>query len=88
MSSSPGTAEPSGTSSGQPPLQQRFPCRQCGAKLVFKPGITALKCEHCGVENAIPQSEDEIRELDFHAWLARAAEAEESRETTTIRCGA
>jgi predicted RNA-binding Zn-ribbon protein involved in translation (DUF1610 family) len=87
MSLAPGTAESSRTPDGPPPTQQ-FPCQQCGAKLVFKPGIAALKCEHCGVENAIPQSEDEIRELDFHAHLARAAEAAESRETAAVKCGA
>ena len=68
--------------------EKRFPCRQCGAKLVYQPGITALKCEYCGFENAIPQSDEDIEELDFHVYLARLADAEETVEAETFKCGA
>lgn len=72
----------------QAPQPRRFPCRQCGAKLVYDPAVAALTCEYCGFENRIPQSDQDIRELDFRANLARLAEAEESYEKATIKCGA
>ena len=43
----------------------QFPCSRCGAKLVFRPGTSLLVCEHCGGENAIPETEAAIRELDY-----------------------
>jgi len=33
--------------------EHRYPCQQCGADLRFAPGQTALKCDHCGFEQAI-----------------------------------
>ena len=86
MTSSDETAEQAPASETAGP--RRFPCRQCGAKLVFAPGVAALTCEYCGFENAILQSEDEIRELDFHAHLARLADAEETVESQTYKCNA
>ncbi len=66
--------------------QKQFPCKQCGAKLDFEPGTTSLKCAYCGFENAIPQSEAQIEELDFRAYLAKAAEEHETHEAQRIKC--
>jgi DNA-directed RNA polymerase subunit RPC12/RpoP len=68
--------------------QQRFPCGQCGAKLVYKPGTANLKCQYCGYENAIPQSEAQIDELGFEAYLTKLAATEETGEHTTFKCDA
>jgi predicted RNA-binding Zn-ribbon protein involved in translation (DUF1610 family) len=68
--------------------EKTFPCRRCGASLIYKPGTAVLECEYCGHENAIPQSEDEIHELDFHEFLGRAAETAETREAPVVRCQA
>lgn len=51
-----------------------FPCHSCGANLAFEPGAAQLTCPYCGSENAIPQSEEEIHELDFEAALAKGAD--------------
>ena len=88
MSSSPEPVESSDAVAPDAPKDKRFPCKQCGAKLVFKPGIAALKCEYCGFENPIPQSEDEIHELDFRAYFAQLVESEETREAETVKCDA
>ena len=37
-------------------------------KRVFN--MDVLKCPYCGYEKTIPRSEDDIRELDFHAFLS------------------
>ena len=67
---------------------RRFPCGQCGAKLVFEPGTTLLVCKYCGFENPISESGTVIRELDYHAHLARLAEGEVLQETPTVKCTA
>jgi predicted RNA-binding Zn-ribbon protein involved in translation (DUF1610 family) len=48
-----------------------FKCKQCGAKLTYKPGTDLLKCGYCEFENSIPKSEADIEELDFHAYLEK-----------------
>ncbi len=64
-----------------------FPCTSCGAKLEFSPGA-ALKCPYCGNENQIPQSAEEIKELDLHAYMAQATEGVETVEEQTVKCTA
>jgi LSD1 subclass zinc finger protein len=67
------------------------PCESCGATLTFEPGTTVLKCAHCGHENAIPDLDQPIQEVDFHATLEslkeRAPETTE-RLVTCESCGA
>lgn len=65
---------------------KQFPCGSCGARLEFAPGTTSLKCPYCSHQNMIPQSADEIRELDFHDYLTRAADQGESEELQTVKC--
>ena len=54
-----------------------FACNNCGADLKYQPGTVHLKCEYCGTDNEIPQPEEEIEELDFHAYLSDNTEKEE-----------
>ncbi|MCJ8329312.1 MAG: hypothetical protein HRT89_02165 [Lentisphaeria bacterium] len=65
----------------------KYPCGQCGASLVFNPGTANLKCEYCGFENIIPQSEEDIKELDFEGHIAKLESREESTEDITVKCG-
>ena len=67
---------------------KEFPCQQCGAKLAYAPGTRAQKCEYCGAENRIAQSEEDIKELDFDAHLKQAAEQQETVERLTVKCSA
>lgn len=68
------------------PTQKQFPCQQCGAKLDFAPGTASLKCSYCGFENPIPQSEAQIEELDFRAFLQKAAEEHDTHEAQIVKC--
>ncbi|GAB3242216.1 TFIIB-type zinc ribbon-containing protein [Chitinimonas naiadis] len=68
-----------------------YPCRQCGAKLEFAPGQHALKCPYCGSENAIEVADANtafaaVDELDYQAYLARAAGNEAEIERQTVKC--
>lgn len=67
--------------------QRDFPCKNCGANLEFTPGIEDLQCPYCGSQNHIPQSEEEVRELNFEEGLAKTAGSEEI-ERLAVRCGA
>lgn len=63
------------------------PCSSCGATLEFSPGTNALKCSHCGTENAI--SDDfitAVEEFDYREYLAKAAGNEPQIERQTIAC--
>ncbi len=68
--------------------QRQFPCRQCGARLHYAPGSLALSCPYCGTEAPIPQSEEQIEELDFRAYLQQEEQQQESHADQRIRCGA
>jgi DNA-directed RNA polymerase subunit RPC12/RpoP len=70
------------TSSGQ----RQFPCRQCGANLVFEPGQTCLKCPYCQTENEIAIAAAPIEELDFYAALADRSATQLMQETITVKC--
>ncbi len=71
---------------GSHSLNQTFKCGNCAAKMQFLPGAEAHKCPYCGHENPIPKSEDDITELDFHAYLAKASAGEQMEELLTVTC--
>lgn len=47
----------------------KLACTSCGAFLIYKPGTQHLSCEYCGFENEIPVLEEEIKELNYSAYL-------------------
>jgi len=51
--------------------EHSFPCRNCGADLLFKPGATSLTCPYCGHVEKIPQTEKEIKEHGLNEFLAK-----------------
>lgn len=63
-----------------------FACTSCGADLKYKPGTQHLTCEYCGAENEIPQIEADIEELDFHEFLAKKSESEETITESFVKC--
>jgi DNA-directed RNA polymerase subunit RPC12/RpoP len=63
-----------------------FACTNCGADLKYKPGTEHLNCEYCGANNEIPQIEGDIEELDFHEFLAKKAESEETIVESFVKC--
>jgi predicted RNA-binding Zn-ribbon protein involved in translation (DUF1610 family) len=65
-----------------------FPCKQCGAKLEYQPGTASQKCPYCGAENAIAQSAEVIRELDYAAVLRDAMATAETIDVITVKCQA
>ncbi len=73
---------------GDQPGNKHFPCSSCGAKLEFSPGTASLKCPYCNHLNEIPQSADDIVELDFHEYLEKVSQHEESEEVQTVKCNA
>src|SRR3954463_8327405 len=66
--------------------QRQFPCKQCGANLVFEPGQTCLKCPYCQTENEIPIAAAPVEELDFYAALADRSSAGATQEIITVKC--
>ena len=63
-----------------------FPCGSCGARLEYAPGKAALKCPYCGQENRLEQPVEQVGELDFYEFFARATEQGESEEKQTVTC--
>ena len=63
-----------------------FACANCGADLKYKPGTKYLNCEYCGAKNEIPQIEEVIEELDFHEFLEKKAESEDSTVECFVKC--
>jgi predicted RNA-binding Zn-ribbon protein involved in translation (DUF1610 family) len=63
-----------------------YSCSQCGAKLDFAPGTSALKCPYCGFESGIRKSEAQIVELDYRSYLEKAAKEKSLHEAQRVRC--
>ncbi|GMU81083.1 MAG: hypothetical protein AMXMBFR47_09540 [Planctomycetota bacterium] len=68
--------------------QSRFPCGECGASLVYKPGTASLACEYCGHVNAIAPGGAPVAEEDFLAQLARLEAGEATTERIRAKCDA
>lgn len=68
----------------------RFPCRQCGARLVFAPGTDSLTCPYCGQVNKIETAPDAppVAEEDFAATLARVGREQEDTSVSLVKCQA
>ncbi len=63
-----------------------FSCEKCGSLLEFQPGTGMLVCGHCGFETPVPESNEEIEEIDFHERLASLESGEDLEEVLTISC--
>ena len=55
--------------------QKSFPCKQCGANLIFCADDDALKCRYCGVINQITPPPIPIEEYSFHETLKEIRES-------------
>jgi predicted RNA-binding Zn-ribbon protein involved in translation (DUF1610 family) len=70
-----------------PTAQRQFPCKQCGANLVFEPGVQSLKCPYCGTVNEIvTDASARVEELDYARALNEQAHAEDLEEKITVKC--
>lgn len=78
-----------------PPDEHRWPCEKCGADLRFSPGDRALKCDHCGHVQPLPEAPEArkspLPELDLSDALSRGpapTNTEEVRISPCPSCGA
>ncbi|RUM68854.1 MAG: primosomal protein N' (replication factor Y) - superfamily II helicase [Sulfurospirillum sp.] len=73
---------------GTPFTQKTFPCKSCGASLVFSADDTALKCEYCGAINYLYPPKLPIYEQDLDKALARIEHAPryDLRAPKEIKC--
>lgn len=70
-----------------PSTKRQFPCKNCGADLVFQPGTDYLICPHCGTENQIPKDPTAaVQEEDFRATMANLATSADLQDALTIKC--
>lgn len=67
-----------------------FPCMNCGATLVYKPGETAMLCPYCGSKNEFQidkaSIDKAVEELDYREHLEKAADEKDLTEKITIKC--
>ena len=70
----------------QPPTHSEFPCKGCGAELVYAPGTTTLTCQHCGMVNEIALKQDRVEELDYLAELRRVHAGADTVDVITVKC--
>jgi DNA-directed RNA polymerase subunit RPC12/RpoP len=68
------------------PGDQRFPCEQCGALLLFVPGSTELACGYCGHRTPIELRDDLIVEYDFKEALRTLADAAPAGRRPSTQC--
>jgi DNA-directed RNA polymerase subunit RPC12/RpoP len=71
----------------------RYPCPACGADLLYEPKDGFLSCPHCGHQETIPRSAEQIQERSFEQYLQiRPAQMEQlaagALEVQCQSCGA
>ncbi|PKP19831.1 MAG: hypothetical protein CVU05_10455 [Bacteroidetes bacterium HGW-Bacteroidetes-21] len=66
--------------------QKEVTCKNCAAKLTFKPGTSSLVCEYCGAENEIEVQETVAEELDFDKFISEEYNNIQKEEVTTVAC--
>jgi DNA-directed RNA polymerase subunit RPC12/RpoP len=65
----------------------KFPCKGCGAELLFNPNADSLKCEFCGFEEKIPKTQAEIKEYRFDEYMAAPKETGFGTDSKSFKCG-
>ena len=65
---------------------RKFPCGQCGADVVWNPGVSALRCPYCGAEKAVPTTARELREHPIEEALREPKDLGWGSERKAIRC--
>ncbi len=79
-----------GTTAGIAPLTSL--CRSCGSQVRYSPGTTTLRCVSCGGEQPVAETDEEIDEHSFDAWVAQHPHTQVAHlagHVTTCRgCGA
>jgi len=69
--------------------ERQYPCGQCGAKLEYAPGTTALKCPYCAFENQIEGiAEAVVEEQDYAAAISSLERGASTQETMLVKCDA
>ncbi len=70
--------------------QNEITCKNCSAKLTFKPGTHSLNCEFCGTLNEIEVDEEKRREaneeIDYEKFIRNQVNLAPKLEVSTIRC--
>jgi DNA-directed RNA polymerase subunit RPC12/RpoP len=52
-----------------PKTTHTYPCPACGADLLYEPRDGFLSCPHCGHQEAIPTSAEQVEERSFERYL-------------------
>jgi DNA-directed RNA polymerase subunit RPC12/RpoP len=72
--------------------ERHFPCKQCGANLIWQTGAQSLTCPYCGQVEAMPQDEGAIAEYSFNDYLATESKEQglglDVRDVRCRGCGA
>lgn len=68
------------------PRDREFPCTSCGAKLLYEPGTTKLKCDHCGLEASFAIPAAPINELDYLEALRSLEAGAEHEDEIVVHC--
>lgn len=74
--------------SNEAQASSEFKCQQCAALLKYAPGTGSLKCDYCHHHNVIPICEEDIEELDFHAYLKTVQNEVPVEERLVLNCNA
>ncbi|MBI2837788.1 MAG: zinc ribbon domain-containing protein [Acidobacteria bacterium] len=64
----------------------KFPCRQCGADLVFSAADQNLRCQYCGYVSQIPRSKEAIVEYEYNEAFAPARQKGWGTERRSVKC--
>jgi DNA-directed RNA polymerase subunit RPC12/RpoP len=63
-----------------------FPCKGCGSLYQFDPNAASLRCPHCGLQDDIPRTREQIREFSFEEYLRTPRPKGYGVEGSNVRC--
>ena len=62
--------------------EQKKPCVNCGAELLYKPGSSEIKCDYCGYEETIEETDSVFEELELYPYLDKMGAQSHTEEIT------
>ncbi len=66
--------------------EQKKPCINCGAELLYKPGSSEIKCEYCGYEETIEKTDSVFEELELYPYLEKMGAQSHTEKISMLHC--
>jgi len=69
-------------------ISNELKCKDCGALLLYAPGVEKLACKYCGAQNEIHATNEKhaIEEIAYEDFIYNKITQEEKQTVSTVKC--